>query len=67
MAPISQHFFGSRDYHSRNTGYNANWESAGRWGIEVDMEDKKLILRPLEKFIDPRQRFFGSVICYVTG
>tara|TARA_A100000164_G_scaffold281854_1_gene254257 strand:- start:88 stop:783 length:696 start_codon:yes stop_codon:yes gene_type:complete len=29
--------------------YNANWESAGRWGIEVDMEDKKLILRPLER------------------
>ena len=29
--------------------YNANWESAGRWGIEIDMEDKKLILRPLEK------------------
>ena len=29
--------------------YNANWQSAGRWGIEIDMEDKKLILRPLEK------------------
>lgn len=29
--------------------YNANWESAGRWGIEIDIGDKKLILRPLEK------------------
>ena len=29
--------------------YNANWESAGRWGIEVNMPNKKLILRPLEK------------------
>ena len=29
--------------------YNANWNSAGRWGIEVDLPEKKLILRPLEK------------------
>lgn len=35
--------------------YNANWGSAGRWGIEIDLPDKKLILRPLEKLqIQPK-------------
>jgi len=29
--------------------YNANWSSAGRWGIEISLSDCKLILRPLEK------------------
>ena len=29
--------------------YNANWSSAGRWGIEIDLPEHKLILRPLEK------------------
>jgi len=29
--------------------YNANWISAGRWGIEITLEDYKLILKPLEK------------------
>ena len=29
--------------------YNANWESAGRWSIEVCLPGEKLILRPLEK------------------
>jgi len=29
--------------------YNAHWGSAGRWGIEINLSDKKLILRPLEK------------------
>tara|TARA_A100001515_G_scaffold81178_2_gene64367 strand:- start:24691 stop:25626 length:936 start_codon:yes stop_codon:yes gene_type:complete len=29
--------------------YDANWKSAGRWGIEINLPDKKLILRPLEK------------------
>lgn len=28
--------------------YQANWESAGRWGIEVLTRKRKLILRPLE-------------------
>lgn len=28
--------------------YNANWESAGRWGVEVLTPRRKLILRPLE-------------------
>jgi predicted dehydrogenase len=29
--------------------YNANWESSGRWGIELLTNKRKLILRPLEK------------------
>ncbi len=28
--------------------YNANWESAGRWGVEILTPKRKLILRPLE-------------------
>ena len=29
--------------------YAANWESAGRWGVEVLTKEHKLILRPMEK------------------
>lgn len=29
--------------------YHANWESAGRWSVEVMTPNNKLILRPLEK------------------
>jgi len=29
--------------------YAANWESAGRWGIEILTKNHKLILRPMEK------------------
>ena len=29
--------------------YNANWGSAGRWGIEVNSKNFKYILRPLEE------------------
>ena len=29
--------------------YNANWLSAGRWGVEINLTDYKLILKPLEK------------------
>lgn len=29
--------------------YTANWESAGRWGIEILTKNHKLILRPMEK------------------
>ncbi len=29
--------------------YNANWESAGRWGVEFLTKEHKLILRPMEK------------------
>lgn len=28
--------------------YNANWESAGRWGLELCTNESKIILRPLE-------------------
>ena len=38
--------------------YNANWSSAGRWGIEIIVDDYKLILRPLEKlFIQKKGTF----------
>ena len=29
--------------------YTANWESAGRWGVEILTKNNKLILRPMEK------------------
>ena len=29
--------------------YAANWESAGRWSIEILTKNHKLILRPMEK------------------
>lgn len=29
--------------------YNSNWESAGRWGIEIMTFKRKIILRPLEE------------------
>ena len=29
--------------------YNSNWSSAGRWGVEINLSDFKLILKPLEK------------------
>jgi predicted dehydrogenase len=29
--------------------YHANWESAGRWGVEILTAQRKLILRPLEE------------------
>jgi len=29
--------------------YSANWESAGRWGVEILTKEHKLILRPIEK------------------
>ena len=38
--------------------YNANWKSAGRWGIEICLPGKKLILRPLEKL---HIQYMGSV------
>jgi len=35
--------------------YHANWESAGRWGIELYTRKHKIILRPLEKlFVQKR-------------
>ena len=29
--------------------YHANWESAGRWSVEVLTKEHRLILRPMEK------------------
>lgn len=29
--------------------YTANWDSAGRWGVELHTKKRKLILRPLEE------------------
>ena len=29
--------------------YNANWSSAGRWGVEIILDNSKLFLKPLEK------------------
>lgn len=35
--------------------YNANWSSAGRWGVEINLTDYKLILKPLEKLFIQRK------------
>ena len=35
--------------------YNANWGSAGRWGVEISLTDYKLILKPLEKLFIQRK------------
>jgi predicted dehydrogenase len=31
--------------------YNSNWESAGRWGIELMTFKRKIILRPMEEIV----------------
>jgi predicted dehydrogenase len=31
--------------------YHANWLSSGRWGIEISIPGKRLILKPLEKLL----------------
>lgn len=41
--------------------YKANWESAGRWGLELLTKKRKIILSPLEKvYIQNR----GSILIY---
>jgi predicted dehydrogenase len=35
--------------HGALFSYQANWESAGRWGVEVLTREHRLILRPMEK------------------
>jgi len=39
--------------------YKANWESAGRWGVEILTKKRKLILKPIEK-LQVQKR--GSII-----
>ncbi len=34
--------------------YSANWESAGRWGIELLTAKRKLVLRPMEKLFEQK-------------
>ncbi|MFM7105378.1 MAG: hypothetical protein ACKOW8_07630, partial [Flavobacteriales bacterium] len=34
--------------------YSANWESAGRWGVEILTKKRKLILRPMEKLFQQK-------------
>jgi predicted dehydrogenase len=43
--------------------YCANWQSGGRWGVEICTPSSRIILRPLEKVhIQPRGRFDLSEI-----
>ncbi|MFC4354694.1 Gfo/Idh/MocA family oxidoreductase [Chryseomicrobium palamuruense] len=48
--PIASTFVGSG---STNKGalfsYHSNWESAGRWGIEIMTKKRRLIFRPMEQ------------------
>jgi hypothetical protein len=47
--PSAAIFQGSGYTKRGGINYNANWISAGRWAIEINMPSKKLILSPLEK------------------
>lgn len=38
--------------------YHSNWESAGRWGIELMTKKRKLILKPLEEL---KEQLLGEV------
>ncbi len=35
--------------------YHANWDSAGRWGVELSTRARRLILRPMEKLAETRR------------
>ncbi|HEY1097942.1 MAG TPA: gfo/Idh/MocA family oxidoreductase, partial [Myxococcota bacterium] len=35
--------------------YGANWESGGRWGVEVMTPRRRLVLRPLEELVEQRR------------
>lgn len=41
--------------------YHANWESAGRWGVEVMTRRRRLVLRPLEKLFVQEHGSFDLV------
>jgi predicted dehydrogenase len=61
-ASLTTHVRGGLDWHPQGAqfvgcgvsrlgalfSYHSNWESAGRWGVEVCTEKRKLYLRPLE-------------------
>lgn len=62
---------GNLDWHDKSTfvgsgitkngvlfSYHSNWESAGRWGIELMTHKRKLILRPLEEL---RAQLLGTL------
>jgi len=69
---ISCYVSGSLPWHSKGSvfsgagiaqngalfSYHANWESAGRWGVEINTTKRKLIFRPLEKL---QQQMRGTV------
>lgn len=40
--------------------YHANWESAGRWSVEILTKEHRLILRPMEKLQIQKR---GSISC----
>ncbi len=47
--PAGAVFVGAgRTEHGALFAYQANWASAGRWGVEVMLRSQRLILRPLE-------------------
>ncbi|HEY1037749.1 MAG TPA: gfo/Idh/MocA family oxidoreductase, partial [Bacteroidia bacterium] len=41
--------------------YHANWQSAGRWGVEFNTFEGKLILRPMEKLSFQKKGQLGVV------
>ncbi|XDD51534.1 hypothetical protein AB3N59_07305 [Leptospira sp. WS92.C1] len=47
--------------------YHSNWESAGRWGIELNTKNRKLILRPLEKLQVQENRQIKIELLTVEG
>lgn len=39
--------------------YHANWDSAGRWGLELSTRARRLILRPMERLFETRRGTVG--------
>ncbi len=72
---MSSYTSGSLDWHPRAAefsgsgiteknvlfNYHANWQSAGRWGVEFNTFEGKLILRPMEKLSFQKKGQLGLV------
>ncbi|MBI2602101.1 MAG: Gfo/Idh/MocA family oxidoreductase [Deltaproteobacteria bacterium] len=55
--PTASRFVGSgRSHEGSLFSYHANWESPGRWGLELCTRQSRYILRPLEKLHRQRHK-----------
>lgn len=70
---LSPYIFGNLNWHPSSSifvgsgitetgtlfSYHANWNSAGRWGLELTTRESKYILRPIEKLFIQRKNTFN--------